>query len=278
MTDRNANRPFQNCVWPDDGFVAGSNITHVFCNASGNVQAQLVGDSALRSYPVTAGQTLTGNFSMVMPSNLQLWLTSDRKTVSSGNVTAMTDLSPNGQAVTISGTPTVAAADLAGHDAIVMDGVSAKIATAFTQGFPAFFLAVIKVPAPGAGGTHDVLIDGANAAGLTSCLVVDSTPEYYEYAGSLVGAVAGNPFASAYKDVICVFNGASSGVYVSGTLTASGNDTQSRGNPGGFVLGGSGAGTRFAPFRWVELLAFNKAPTANDIASLHAYASKKYGI
>lgn len=222
-----------------------------------------------------------GNVRLLGPdqiSNLQLRVRSDAKAVSGSTLTGLTDLSGNSQTIAVAGSPSIVAADCNGFDAMSFSGTSDKFSASFTQAFPVSYALVLEIPSPGAGGTHDVVCDGTNAAGLTACFVADSTPEYYAYAGSLVGPVASNPFATKYKCVIAVFNGASSAVYVNGTQTASGNDTQSRGNPGGFVYGLSGAGTRGCPSKLVEGCVYNKAMSPTDIALFNAYAIARYAL
>ena len=230
----------------------------------------------------TGAVTLSGAGSPADVTNLTGWWAGDQGVTIVTGVSNWADQSGNGNALVQATTgkqPVRDASALHGLPGIHADGVDDFLTAAFTLAEPYTISGVMRVATAGVAGVHDILTDGNGAQFLTGCVVLDSTPQEYMYAGALSPTVptAGNPFAN-YVTFMAVFNGSSSALYIGNTLYNSGNVGNSRGNPGGLTLFAAANGTRSSPGIVTELTIHSKAVTSGDRAILQTYLANKFAL
>jgi hypothetical protein len=125
-------------------------------------------------------------------------------------------------------------------------------------------------------GGNDAILDsyGTN----NSLLFQSNSPIIGFFAASANISAAANYGVGTFAQLTIVSNGASSSIRVAGSQIASGNP--GTGNPGGLTLGGQGG---VASGRWSntdigEVLVYNSALSAANIANVENYLKLKWGL
>lgn len=208
-------------------------------------------------------------FSPKSLSGLVAWYRSDLGMVQSGNVLTWSDQSGNGYTATAGATPPVATANqINGKVCPLFGGAAYMTTSAFSQ---ALTSSTIVAVAKCLDGAERFMADGLAAGNRQALESTGNTNLVDIYAGSALNATVTAGMQTTAKQAIGCFGGASSTLYIDGSLLASGS-------AGTQTMTGLTIGARYttADFFWNgpigEIIIYNRALSTSEANLLHAYA------
>jgi hypothetical protein len=158
------------------------------------------------------------------------------------------------------------------HPYLEFDGINDSLLGAWALNQPVTTVTTV-LPSVAGGKAAESFIDGS---------VFDTNRHYYGfgvnlptyYGGAAIGF--GATTESTWQYWSTIGNGAASQINVNGGTPVVGD--AGAGNPGGLRVGARGSGVNFIDCRMAEIAMYDRALTAEEIASLEAYMAARYGI